>query len=821
MDNALFQYKFGSAEFDESRFELRVAGLPVDVENRALEVLAYLIHRVGEVVPKEELLREVWAGRITVDKVLPNAINKLRRALGEGNAVHICTHARLGYRFDGPVVRTAMGERLSQALALNPGKAVPGRPNFSLVRQLSASSDNEVWLAEQPRASQLRVYKFAKGAHGLRQIKREATLLRVLQDSPMGGRHFVELLDWNFETAPCFLECSYGGITLTEWADAHLSALDTPARIELFLQIADAVAAAHAVGVLHKDLKPANVLVSGKNQQPDVRLTDFGSGILLEPERLAELGITRHGMTVESGSNGQFSGTPLYIAPEHFEGHSPTVKSDVFSLGVLLYQLLSGRIGLPMASGWELSIDDELLREDVSLATDGDPERRLAGVAELGARLRRLTARRADRLVQQRLQHAAQQDRDALARVRARRPIVQALMGVLVFGVGVSIWLLQQALNARNEARIELNRVTELSRIVNEDLIGRSSPLVSSKGPDATLREVLLSVQDRLPALFVDQPLTAAKIHAGLAMHFNSFDLPTEAEAHAGQALSLFERYGDAVSYGAIKLRLVMVQGLSMRGQVEEAQAHVGFLKQLVARAPSALNRSALATAQSWMSRARGAHVEASIELRAAIHELAAAATSDLGACDSLRLDLIYSLASAGHSEAALEEGARLVAEIQGREGDREILLALARLAFAPALRDNPSKAEKLLLEVKPVILARFGVAHKRHLIVLNELMMLARKRGNWPVALEFAQELHHQSHTKYGADHADTNTALLNWAMILNEAGSSLESVAKVRLAHQSLLRMFGPQSPRSEDAAALRAQIEWDTGSTDRASL
>ena len=57
---ALYSYRFGTAEFDEARFELRVAGLPVDVERRALDVLAYLLRHAGEVVTKDELLREVW-----------------------------------------------------------------------------------------------------------------------------------------------------------------------------------------------------------------------------------------------------------------------------------------------------------------------------------------------------------------------------------------------------------------------------------------------------------------------------------------------------------------------------------------------------------------------------------------------------------------------------------------------------------------------------------------------------------------------------------------------------------------------------------------
>ena len=136
-----YLYRFGSAEFDEAKVELRVAGLRVDVENRALGVLAYLLRHADEVVTKEELLREVWAGRVTVDKVLPNAIAKLRRALGESNAERLVTQARVGYRLLGPVSRTAVGSRSSLMLLATCDRERPSLPaNCSCVQSKSWSN---------------------------------------------------------------------------------------------------------------------------------------------------------------------------------------------------------------------------------------------------------------------------------------------------------------------------------------------------------------------------------------------------------------------------------------------------------------------------------------------------------------------------------------------------------------------------------------------------------------------------------------------------------------------------------------------------------
>lgn len=814
MERIAFSYRFGTAEFDEARFELRVAGLPVDVERRALDVLAYLLRHAGEVVTKDELLREVWAGRVTVDKVLPNAINKIRRALGEANASHIVTQARVGYRLAGVVTRTAVGRPSASLLELGAGQPVPDRPHFVLQRQLGMGG-NEVWLAEHQKTGEQRVFKFANDADRLRSLKREVTLLRVLQEGLEDPCHVVEVLDWNFERAPFFLECRYAGPTLAEWAVRHLAALDVPARLSLFLQIADAVAAAHAVGVLHKDLKPANVLVAGEAHEPHVRLTDFGSGRLLEPDRLAQFGITRLGMTVEDGSGtDSTSGTPLYIAPELFVGQAPTVKSDVYALGVMLYQLLSGRIGQPMASGWEKEIGDELLCQDLQLATDGHPELRLATATELADRLRRLEERHVDAARQQRIQDAARRDREALARAQVRKPIAYALIGVLAVGVALALWLRQEAVFARNQARAELDRANALARFLNEDLIGRSNPLVSAKGPDATLREVLLAARDRVPTRFGAQPGTAAAIHGSLSTLFSAIDLFQDAEAQARQALALLERDGNANGDAAFQARTVLVRVLSRMGRFDDAAHQLAELERLSTSTTDPLAPQRLAAARSTWLIGRGEFDKAVVQLRAAIAGLGSADPGNTSPRDALRLDLIAALTLAGQDQQALDEGRRLIEEAQGRHEDSTLLVALARLAQVRAYRNDHAAAEKLLLEAQPVIVARLGENHSRHLQLLGELLGVAFRRGDWPRAIGYAQMAHERVRAKFGDGHVLTYVTLLNWARTLDEAGRAKDAVDKARMAHERLLQLVGPVSPQTQDAAFVLALIELELG-------
>lgn len=819
MEKVTFKYRFGTAEFDESRFELRVAGLPVDVERRALEVLIYLLRHAGEVVTKDELLREVWAGRITVDKVLPNAINKLRRALGETNANHISTQARIGYRLDGVVSRIAVGRQPNSPLALTAGQPVPGRPSFVLLRQLGLGG-SEVWLATHQKTGEQRVYKFAVDADRLRSLKREVTLLRVLQEGLDDTSHVVELLDWSFEQPPHFLECRYAGPTLAGWAAEHLAALDVPARIALFLQIADAVAAAHAVGVLHKDLKPANILVTGDANQPHVRLTDFGSGRLLEPDRLAQLGITRMGLTLEEGvGSDSTSGTPLYLAPELFMGHAPTVKGDVFALGVLLYQLLCGRIGQPMASGWEKDVDDERLREDLRLATDGQPERRLATAAELADRLRNLAQRRTDAARQQRDQDDARRGREALARAQARKPIVYALFGVLAAGIAISLWLQQQAVVARNQAHAQLDRANVLARFLNEDLIGRSNPLVQAKGPDVTLRELLLTARDRVPARFASQPATAATLHGSLASQFNAVDLFPEAEAQARQALALLERDGVSQDEAASQARMVLVRVLSRLGRFDDAAQQLKILEQQSAHTQDPLAQARLAAARSTLHVARGEFDQAAVQLRAAIDGLSPSDPTSTALRDSLRLDLITSLVQAGQDKQALDQGNRLIADARARPEDSSLLVALVRLAQVRALGEDHAAAEKLLLEAEPVIVARLGENHTRHLQLLGELLGVAFRRGDWPKASHYAQMVHERVRAKLGDAHVLTYVSLVNWARTLVEGGQARQAAGKARTAYEHLSQLVGPSSPQTQDAAFVLAQTELELGDAKRA--
>ena len=425
-------WRFANCEFDELRRELRVAGRLVELESKPLEVLRQLLLHAGEVVTKDELLGSVWPGVMVVDGSLATAVSKLRRALADDEKI-VATVPRVGYRLAAPVQSTMEQPPAGPELRLSPGDSVPGRDQWHLVRRLDLSLSSEVWLAEHPKTHETRVFKFASDSVRLRALKREVTLARLLRDSLGDRPDFVRILEWNFDSAPYYLESEYAGPNLAEWGLMHGGIDNVPIelRLRLLIDIAQAIADAHALGVLHKDIKPANILVAaGPQGEPQIKVGDFGSGTLLDITRLGALGITGAGFTqnTESGAS-TLTGTVLYLAPEVLSGQSPSPASDVYALGVLLYQFIIGEFRKPLSPGWEAEVHDPLLRQDIADAAAGNPERRLASAQELVHRLRTLEERR--------LQRAAtelnEQRRRSRATIRARLPWMLVAVAALLF----------------------------------------------------------------------------------------------------------------------------------------------------------------------------------------------------------------------------------------------------------------------------------------------------------------------------------------------------------------------------------------------------
>jgi eukaryotic-like serine/threonine-protein kinase len=243
---------------------------------------------------------------------------------------------------DGDAALAAEVEALLEAHALAErafdGAASPPVPErhigaYRLVRELGRGGMGVVYLAERDdgqfrRRVAVKLLRTGPDAGELhRRFLAERQILASL-DHP----HIAQLLDGGVTDGDLpYLVMEYvDGVPITTYCDRH--GLDLPARLRLFQDVCAAVHHAHKNLVLHRDLKPGNVLVTPAGQ---VKLLDFGIAKLLNPGLGGmDQPLTRTEFRVM---------TPEYASPEQVRGESLTTTSDVYALGVLLYELLTGR----------------------------------------------------------------------------------------------------------------------------------------------------------------------------------------------------------------------------------------------------------------------------------------------------------------------------------------------------------------------------------------------------------------------------------------------------------------------------------------------
>lgn len=351
------------------------------------------------------------------------------------------------------------------------GSTPPNRRDVRLEKRIGRGGFGEAWLGRDNKTGAVSVFKFCFEAAKLRSLRREQTVLRFIHESLGERPDIARLRTIELEKPPFYLELEYvSGGDLGAWSAAQggLSAVPLETRLEIVAQVADAVAAGHSVGVIHKDLKPGNVLVkdSEAGAPPRVVLTDFGIAAVEDIGAIDRAGVTAAGFTVplsQMTRSGSFeSGTRIYMAPELVMGQRATLQSDIYSLGVLLYQMVVADFSRPIAVGWERQVDDELLREDIASCVAGSPQDRPAGAALVAERIRRLPKRRAEaeaRREDERRRVLAQRRRNALAVAAA----VAFVLGVLASIIAVFEYrrageerdLRRVADSARDEAEYE------------------------------------------------------------------------------------------------------------------------------------------------------------------------------------------------------------------------------------------------------------------------------------------------------------------------------------------------------------------------------
>ncbi len=200
-----------------------------------------------------------------------------------------------------------------------------------VVQHLGSGGMGTVFLARHRTLNKDVAIKFlsdelSQNEQAVARFLREARTLAQLEDEP----NIVKVYDCGVEAGRFFIMLQYvPGSDLEEYVKRRGGILPSKEAVDVVLEALHGLKAAHALGVIHRDIKPANLMISDRGQ---VKLTDFG---LVKPVKGADVRVT---------STGQVMGTPLFMSPEQWAGQPVDARTDLYSLGVTLYRIISGHL---------------------------------------------------------------------------------------------------------------------------------------------------------------------------------------------------------------------------------------------------------------------------------------------------------------------------------------------------------------------------------------------------------------------------------------------------------------------------------------------
>ncbi|HEY3763373.1 MAG TPA: serine/threonine-protein kinase [Verrucomicrobiae bacterium] len=464
---------------------------------------------------------------------------------------------------------------------------------YQLLERIGEGGCGVVYVAEQTEPVRRRVaLKLIKPGMDTKQVVARFEAERqamAMMDHP----NIAKALDAGTADTgrPYFVMELVRGVKLTDYCDQnHLS---TRERLELFIQVCQAVQDAHQKGIIHRDLKPSNILVTLHNGAPAPKIIDFGIAKAINNQVLTD-------KTIHTAFE-QFIGTPAYMSPEQAQMSNPDVdtRTDIYSLGVLLYELLTGRT--PFDSKELISLGLDAMRKTICEKEPPRPSTRLARLErdELTTTAKRRSAE-VPKLIRQLSGDLDWISVKCLEKDRARRygsaealaadlrrhlntePVLArppgkfyefqktvrrhkvgfaaatAIIIVLFAGILVSTWQAVRATRAQraamlaqlqadtardNEAKLREQAQTEAARSAQvatfmKDMLKGAGPSVALGRDTTLLREILDQTARRLDTL-KDQPDVEADLRETIGVVYQELSDFPQAEAMLQKSLAL------------------------------------------------------------------------------------------------------------------------------------------------------------------------------------------------------------------------------------------------------------------------------------------
>jgi len=446
---------------------------------------------------------------------------------------------------------------------------------YHLLQKIGEGGMGEVWLAEQREPVRRRVaVKLVKAGMNSREViarfesERQAL---AFMDHPA----IAKVLDAGStrQGAPYFVMEYVAGVPITHYCDQHR--LSTRQRLELFIHVCEGVQHAHQKAIIHRDLKPSNILVTEVDSVPVPKIIDFGVAKALTQKLTAETMFTRVGAIV---------GTPQYISPEQAlsSGEDIDTRTDVYSLGIVLYELLAGATPIdPRKMAFDeflrrLREDDapkpstrirtqdpvtstelaqkrqtdptaliKLVRGDLDAITlkalEKERARRYGSPSDFAADIGRYLRNEPVLAV---APSAAYHARRFVRRYRAALATLCAFVVVLMAAAGVSIWQSVAARRQRDRADAEAAVARAVNQFLQDDLLSQANPEAQNGAdakPDSDVkaRTLLDRAAAKAGKRFANQPLVEGEVQHTIGKAYMGLGLFPEAERHLLRAHEL------------------------------------------------------------------------------------------------------------------------------------------------------------------------------------------------------------------------------------------------------------------------------------------
>ena len=666
----------------------------------------------------------------------------------------------------------------------------------------------------------------------VRRFRLERQILASI-DHPL----IAKLLDGNAtpDGSPYLVMEYIDGLPIDVYCETHR--LSVVERLKLFREVCTAVQFAHQRLVIHRDIKPGNILVTADGTP---KLLDFGIAKLLDRSAFA--------VTIDTTLTGARLMTPEYASPEQIRGDVVTTATDVYSLGVVLYKLLTGRRPYRLRTGELPEIARAICEEEptrpsalVTTALEpAAPDSQTTTCEGTPDRLRRRLQGDLDNIVllairkePQRRYASAEQLADDIDRhlanlpVRARPDTMQyraakfvrrhalgvataALLALIVVGSAVALSV-QAARLARerdraDQARVTADREAAKARAINEFLLrtlGAANPMTGT-GRDVTLVAALGSAARTAQHALGDDPEVEAGVLNDIGQTFVELGRYDDATPLLERALQLRR---DANARGT-----AMAESLDSLATLRRWQGAFKESEQLYDQALAAARADSSAPLDQVIEIMHGlglSHSQRGDETTAlSTFDQAMTLARHGGASERVRAELLSSsgishrrLGHPAQAEAAYREALEIQRRLLGPQHP-EVGTLLNNLGTVMNVTNRYAEAESIHREALSVRERALGAEHP---YVANSLLNLAvsvEGRGNPTAALPLYQRAATIVRGALGADHVRLAQVLRNWGVLLNNLERPAEGAPLLRDALRIRRASLGPMSRDVADA-------------------